>query len=177
VLSYQYGAVISPLEGFVFRYGVILALAMTAFWLAMSGMFTGMLLTLGVISIVLTLWLCKRMNILDAETAPYLYMPLTLNYFVWLGKEIYKANMAVVKAVMSPDMNISPALVRVPLNRKTDIGATMFANSITLTPGTVSVEINDEDILVHALLSDMAVADDFTEMGERAGFAIGEGAG
>lgn len=159
----------------MFRYGVILALAMTVFWLSMSGMFTGMLLTLGVISVLLTLWLCKRMGILDVETAPYLYVPLTLTYFVWLGKEIYKANIAVVKAVMSPDMKISPALVRVPVNRKTDIGATMFANSITLTPGTVSVEINDDNILVHALLSEMAVADDFSEMGERAGFAIGEG--
>ncbi len=160
----------------MFRYGVILALALTAFWLSMSGMFTGMLLSLGVISIILTLWMCKRMGILDAETAPYLFMPLTLSYFVWLGKEIYKANIAVVKAVMSPEMNISPAMVRVPVNRKTDIGATMFANSITLTPGTVSVEINDESILVHALLSEMAVADDFTEMGNKAGFAIGEGA-
>lgn len=159
----------------MFRYGLILALAMAAFWLAMSGFFTGMLLSLGAISIVLTLWLCARMGILDGETAPYLYVPLTLNYFVWLGKEIYKANIAVVKAVMSPEMNISPTMVSVPVNRKTDMGATMFANSITLTPGTVSIEMNEDTILVHALLAEMAVADDFKEMGERSGFAIGEG--
>ncbi len=159
----------------MFRYGLILALAMAAFWLAMSGLFTPMLLTLGVISIVLTLILCARMGILDGETAPYLYMPLSLSYFVWLGKEIYKANIAVVKAVLNPDMEISPTMVRVPMGRKTDIGATMFANSITLTPGTVTVEINQDDILVHALLSDMAVAEDFAEMGERSGFAVGEG--
>lgn len=133
-----------------------------------------MLIGLGVISILLTLWLCKRMQILDFETAPYLFIPLTLQYFGWLGKEIYKANMAVVKAVMSPNMEISPTMVRVPVNRSTDIGATMFANSITLTPGTVSVEIDDEHILVHALVSEMAVADDFKDMGERAGFAVGE---
>ena len=159
----------------MFRYGLILTLAMAAFWLAMSGYFTGMLLTLGAISIVLTLWMCARMGILDAETAPYLYIPLTLSYFIWLGKEIYKANIAVVKAVMAPDMDISPAMVRVPVARKSDIGATMFANSITLTPGTVSVDIDEDYILVHALLSEMAVADDFTEMGNRAGFAVGEG--
>jgi len=175
-MPWAHRAFTPKLEVYVFRYGVVLALALAAFWLSMSGMFTGMLLTLGVISVLLTLWMCKRMGILDAETAPYLFVPLTLSYFVWLGKEIYKANIAVVKAVMSPDMNISPAMLRVPVNRKTDIGATMFANSITLTPGTVSVEINDETILVHALLSEMAVADDFTEMGSKAGFAIGEGA-
>ena len=73
-------------------------------------------------------------------------------------------------------MHISPTLVRVPVDRKTDMGAVMFANSITLTPGTVSVDIDDDAILVHALLSDMAIADDFKEMGERSGFAVGEGA-
>ena len=159
----------------MFRYGMILAVALALFWLSMSGYFKPMLLSLGVISVVLTLWLCKRMGILDRETAPYLYLPLTMSYFVWLGKEIYKANIAVVRAVMSPDMSISPALVRVPVNRKSDIGTVMFANSITLTPGTVSVDIDEDSILVHALLTEMAVADDFTEMGDKAGWAVGEG--
>ncbi len=158
----------------MFRYGLILAVAMAVFWLAMSGYFKPMLLILGVISVVLTLWMCARMKILDEETAPYLYVPLTLSYFIWLGKEIYKANIAVVRAVMSPEMKISPTMVRVPIEGKNDIGATMFANSITLTPGTVSVDIDEDGILVHALLSEMAVADDFTEMADRSGFAVGE---
>lgn len=157
------------------RYGLILAIALTIFWMALSGFFTGMLLTLGGISIVLTLWLCARMKILDHETAPYLFILPTLSYFVWLGKEIYTANIAVVRAVLNPDMTVSPTMVRVPLLRRTDIGATMFANSITLTPGTVSVEMDEDSIVVHALLSEMAVADDFTEMGQRSGFSVGEG--
>ena len=160
----------------MFRYGVILALVLAIFWVSLSGYFQTLLLSLGLISIFLTIWLCKRMKILDSETAPYLYLPLTLSYFVWLGKEIYKANIAVLRAVMSPEMNISPTLVNVPVNRKTDIGATMFANSITLTPGTVSIDIDEDSILVHALLSEMAVADDFKLMGEKAGWAVGEGA-
>jgi len=133
-----------------------------------------MLLSLGVISIVLTIWIAKRMRILDGETAPYLTMPLTLGYFAWLFVEIIKANIAVVRAVMSPDMAVSPTLVRIPTPQKTNIGKVMFANSITLTPGTVSVDIQDDHILVHALLSEMSDPDDFAEMAERSAWAIGE---
>ena len=133
-----------------------------------------MLLSLGVISIVLTLWIAKRMRILDAETAPYMTTPQTLSYFLWLFKEIVKANMAVIRAVLSPDMVVSPTLTRIPTPQKTDIGKVMYANSITLTPGTVSVDIQDDHILVHALLSEMSDPDDFAEMAERSAFAIGE---
>ena len=133
-----------------------------------------MLLTLGVISIVLTVWIAKRMRILDGETAPYITTPQTLVYFGWLFLEIIKANIAVVKAVLSPDMAVSPTLTRIPTPQKTDIGKVMFANSITLTPGTVSIDIQDDHILVHALLSEMSDPDDFAEMAERSAWAIGE---
>lgn len=133
-----------------------------------------MLLTLGVISIVLTLWIARRMRILDGETAPYVTVPQTIAYFAWLFVEIVKANVAVVRAVMSPDMAVSPTLTRIPTPQKSDIGKVMFANSITLTPGTVSVDIKDDHILVHALLSEMSDPDDFAEMAERSAWAIGE---
>ena len=133
-----------------------------------------MLLSLGVISIVLTVWICKRMRILDGETVPYFTTLQTLAYFRWLFGEIIKANIAVVRAVLSPELKVSPTLVRIPTPQKTDIGKVMFANSITLTPGTVSVDIQDDHILVHALLSEMSDPADFAEMAERSAWAIGE---
>jgi len=123
---------------------------------------------------VLTLWIAKRMRILDAETAPYATIFQTLIYFRWLFVEIVKANIAVVRAVLSPNMAVSPTLTRIPTPQKTDIGRVVFANSITLTPGTVSVDVQDDHILVHALLSEMSDPDDFAEMAERSAFAIGE---
>ena len=114
------------------------------------------------------------MRILDGETAPYVTTPQTLSYFGWLFSEIIKANIAVVKAVMSPNLAVSPTLVRIPTPQKTDIGKVMFAYSITLTPGTVSVDIQDDHILVHALLSEMSEPADFAEMAERSAWAIGE---
>lgn len=101
-------------------------------------------------------------------------LPQTLIYFVWLFIEIVKANVAVVRAVMSPGLEVSPTLTKIPTPQSTDIGRVMFANSITLTPGTVSVCMEDDHILVHALLSEMSGAEDFVEMGKRAAWAIGE---
>lgn len=156
------------------RYALILTGAMVLFWLGMSGYFKPMLLILGTVSVVTVLFLCARMKIFDVETAPYLYIPKTLAYFTWLGGEIFKANITVVKAVLSPDMAVSPTMVKVPNRRNTDMGAAMFGNSITLTPGTVSVAISDDHILVHALLEEMAEPTDFLEMSERSGWSVGE---
>jgi len=78
--------------------------------MVLSGYFKPLLLSLGVISIVLTIWIARRMRILDGETAPYMTIPQTLVYFTWLFKEIIKANIAVVRAVLSPDMAVSPTL-------------------------------------------------------------------
>jgi len=114
------------------------------------------------------------MRILDHETAPYGTIPQTLSYFTWLFIEIIKANIAVVRAVLSPNLEISPTMTKIPTPQKSDIGKVMFANSITLTPGTVSVSMEDDHILVHALLSEMSAPEDFTDMGKRSAWAIGE---
>ena len=103
------------------RYIVLLTLAMVAYWLSLSGYFIPMILSFGVISIVFVLWLCKRMDILDFETVPYERTPATFKYFIWLSREIVKANLQVVKAVMRPDMVVTPTMVKIPSKHKTDI--------------------------------------------------------
>lgn len=155
------------------RYAFILTLAMVAAWLTLSGYFIPMILTFGAISIAIVVWMCRRMGILDGETVPYLSLLPTTSYFVWLFVEIVKANMQVVKAVLSPDLEVSPTLVKIPLNTDIDIAETMFANSITLTPGTVSVDMEPDHILVHALLEEMSAPEDFAEMEKRSAWAVG----
>jgi multicomponent Na+:H+ antiporter subunit E len=147
---------------------------LVAYWLTLSGYFDHpILFVTGGLSILAVLWLCARMRILDEETVPYLHGK-TLGYIPWLFKEIVKANMAVVKAVLSPHMEISPTLVKVKMDHETDLGRTIFANSITLTPGTISVQMDDGEILVHALLEEMTDPKGFQEMGERAGFSVSD---
>ena len=155
------------------RYAFILALAMIATWLTLSGYFIPMILTFGVISIAIVIWMCVRMRILDVETVPYMTLVQTLVYFTWLFGEIVKANVQVIKAVLSPDLEVSPTLVKIPLNTDVDIAETMYANSITLTPGTVSVDMHPDHILVHALLEEMSAPEDFAEMEERSAWAVG----
>jgi len=155
------------------RFAFILTLAMVAAWLTLSGYFIPMILTFGAISIAIVVWMFSRMRILDAETVPYMTTPLTLVYYRWLFVEIVKANMQVVKAVLSPDLEVSPTLVKIPLNTDVDIAETMFANSITLTPGTVSVDMQPDHILVHALLEEMSAPEDFAEMEKRSAWAVG----
>jgi len=155
------------------RFAFILTLAMVAAWLTLSGYFIPMILTFGAISIAIVVWMCRRMGILDGETVPYLSLLQTISYFVWLFIEIVKANVQVVKAVLSPDLEVSPTLVKIPLNTDVDIAETMFANSITLTPGTVSVDMQPDHILVHALLEEMSAPEDFEDMEKRAAWAVG----
>jgi len=156
------------------RFAMILALVMGTTWVVLSGYYTPMLLTLGAISIAIVLWMCSRMKILDRETAPYLSLIPALSYFFWLFTEIVKANVAVVKAVLSPELEVSPTMTKIPYANDVDIAQTMFANSITLTPGTVSINMDEDHILVHALLSDMSKPEDFKAMGHRSAWAVGE---
>jgi multicomponent Na+:H+ antiporter subunit E len=158
------------------RFAIVLTAALAATWWVLSGYTKPLIVTLGGISIALVLLMCARMRIFDRETAPYMTVPQSLAYFGWLFVEIIKANVAVVKAVLSPDLEVSPTMTKIPTNGKSDLAKTMFANSITLTPGTVTVEMADDHILVHALLSDMSDPADFEDMSDRSAWAVGEAA-
>lgn len=159
------------------RSGFVLLVVLALYWLALSGYFDKtILLVTGSVSVVAVVGLAARMKILDSEAAPYIFVKAPI-YYIWLFKEIIKANMTVVKAVMSPNMEISPSLFKVPMPQTSDMGRTVFANSITLTPGTISVELEDGGILVHALLDEMTDQDGFVEMSERAGWAVGDSMG
>jgi len=168
------GAPVNILESVLFRFSIFLAIGMGAYWIALSGYFTPLLLSLGLISILIVIGLVSRMKIIDEETVPYLHIPKSLSYFSWLFREIAKANVDVVKAVLAPSIDVTPAMMTVKAKPKTDIGKSMFANSITLTPGTVSVAMEGDDIIVHALLSNSVTAEDFDEMAARSAWSVGD---
>ncbi|MBI1361003.1 MAG: cation:proton antiporter [Alphaproteobacteria bacterium] len=127
-----------------------LAVAVAAFWFALSGQTTPLFLLLAVVSILATLWLCARLGIIDRDASPYHLAHLLVLYAGWLVVEIFKANVVVIRSVLDLRQTISPAVVKVPPDAKTDFGRALFANSITLTPGTVTIDIAG-DLLVHVL--------------------------
>lgn len=144
-----------------------LLFALVLFWLGMSGHFTPLLLSLGGVSIVLSLILAYRLDILDREGAPYVRIVQFAFYVPWLVKEIFKANWAVIRACVMADMDIEPALVKVKSSCRTDLAKVTFANSITLTPGTVTIDIEGDKMLVHALYEHSATPEAFHEMDRR----------
>ena len=136
-------------------YIVGLTFSLTAFWLLMSGIYTPLILFLGAISVIFVLYLTRRMDALDEDVIEFKLKRKHFSYWSWLAKEIFKANIDVSKVILSPKMNLSPRLVRVPLSQSNELATVIYANSITLTPGTVSVDIEGDEIIVHALTQEL----------------------
>ena len=123
-------------------------------WLLLSGHYDPLLLTLGVLSCITCLYVTWKAKFIDEEGLPlHLLIRLPI-YTVWLFKEIIKANIDTAKIIIfnNPD----PQNFRVKSSQKTEAGKVTYANSITLTPGTVTTELDGDVLEVHALSSDMA---------------------
>ena len=123
-------------------------------WLLLSGHYDPLLLTLGVLSCITCLYVTWKAKFIDEEGLPlHLLMRLPI-YTLWLFKEIIKANINTAKIIIlnNPD----PQNFRVKSSQKTEAGKVTYANSITLTPGTVTTLLDGDILEVHALSSDMA---------------------
>ena len=153
-------------------YGFGLTAVLVVLWLVLSGSYTlsgehSILLVMTVVSIAATVALAVRMRILDRETVPLAPLLPLLTYWSWLGREIVAANIAVIRLIMKPDVEIEPRLVRVPFDLRSGLARCVFANSITLTPGTVTVDIENDGFLVHALDNSFTAPEAFAEMALR----------
>ena len=136
-------------------------------WVLWSWHFTGLLIGLGIASVVLTVYITRRMGI-DEEGLHPLGMPFRiLAYLPWLFLEIVKANLDVAARILNPRMPISPRVIRVRAGQRTDLARVIYANSITLTPGTVSVDTDGDTFTVHALSAGAAEGVETGEMDRR----------
>ncbi|OGP65844.1 MAG: hypothetical protein A2169_13385 [Deltaproteobacteria bacterium RBG_13_47_9] len=149
------------------------------FWICLSGQFDIFHLTLGVISCALVSRISG--NLLFREKSIRSAYPWEvlrfLTYLPWLLCQIVLANIHVAYLVLHPKMLtlIDPHIIRFKVKLKTDIGLTTFGNSITLTPGTITVLIHEESFYVHAI--NQKVADDLLtgEMEDRVAQIYKEG--
>ena len=145
-----------------------------AAWFLWSGYTDPLILSLGAVSCVLVWLISRRLNIIDRESAPLHLAPRFLAYLPWLLWEILRANLHVARVVLSPGLPVRPQLIRVQATQNTDVGRAIFANSITLTPGTVSLDVRDGTILVHALDDSTAAGLSDGEMDRRVTVLEGE---
>ncbi|MGV8996195.1 MAG: Na+/H+ antiporter subunit E [Parvibaculaceae bacterium] len=144
---------------------IALSLALFSFWLVLSGHYTPFLLAMGALSVALCVFIAHRMNLIDAEAVPTQLRLSIFVYWFWLLVEIIKANIQVAGLILRSKSAFAQQLVLVPTSQKTDMGRVIFANSITLTPGTVTVEIADHAFLVHAITADFVPS--MEDMGRR----------
>jgi multicomponent Na+:H+ antiporter subunit E len=121
------------------------------FWLLLSGFFTVFLMSAGVGSALAVVWFARRLDLVDGEGHPIHLGPKALLYWPWLLKEIVKSAWDVSEIIVQPKLPISPTLVRFKPGQRTDVGLVIHANSITLTPGTITIEASAEEFLVHGL--------------------------
>ncbi|GGF51831.1 cation transporter [Terasakiella brassicae] len=122
-----------------------------AFWFLLSGHTEPLLLGFGAVSCTLVVYIAHRMDVIDHEGHPSHLSLKILPYWAWLSWEIVKANIDVAKVILSPKLPISPVMFKTKANQKRELGQVIYANSITLTPGTVTVNLEDGILEVHAL--------------------------
>jgi multicomponent Na+:H+ antiporter subunit E len=117
-------------------------------WLFLSGRFEPGFLALGLISSVTIAWLHGRQPGSPAPTIPFFRFMV---YLPWLFFRITWSNFHMVRVILHPRLPIRPKLIRYRTHLRNPAAVTLLANSITLTPGTVTVEVQPADLVVHVL--------------------------
>ena len=130
----------------------ILFFILFSLWLLMSGHYNVLIVSLGIISCAFCVYVAKRGKLIDDEGLPIFFMPRLLNYLIWLFKEILKSNLSTAKVIING--KVEPETFTVKTSQVTDVAKVTYANSITLTPGTVTTKIQKGVLEVHALNSD-----------------------
>ena len=135
---------------------VSLAVVLFLFWLLLSGFLTPGLMTFGIVSAIAAVVIAARMSATDEEGHPIHLIFSAITYFPWLIWEIVKSAWNVTKIIVDPSLPISPTVVTVTAGQKTSSGITTYANSITLTPGTITMDVEGSELTVHALTKEGA---------------------
>ena len=135
----------------------VLALLLVGAWLLWSGIYKPLLLWLGAFSCLLSVYIAHRVGFFEKSTGLHL-LPRLPRFSLWLLVEIVKSSLEVVRLVLDPKLPISPTVVEIEAEPKDDVGQVILANSITLTPGTVTLDVFDNRLLVHCVTREGARA-------------------
>ena len=130
---------------------LVLLVPLAAAWLLWSGIYKPLLLGLGVLSCLLTIYIKHRMNYFETDVFALRFGRRLLRYWLWLAKEVVKSSLDVARIVLSPSLPISPEVVRIKASCEHPVDQAILANSITLTPGTLALDVYKGEIAVHAL--------------------------
>lgn len=139
----------------LFKPLVLMFVLMTA-WLLWSGIYTPLLLALGVGSCTLTLFIAFRIHYFDRDVFSLYVMPRMPRYWGWLLMEIIKSSITVARIILQRHMPISPTVVEFEADSPDPVSQVILGNSITLTPGAVTLDVHEGKLLVHCLTKEGA---------------------
>jgi multicomponent Na+:H+ antiporter subunit E len=128
-----------------------LLIPLIAAWLLWSGIYKPLLLGLGLFSVVLTIYVKYRMEYFQTEVFALQFGRRLIGYWLWLAKEVVKSSLDVARIIVTPSLPISPQVITIKASCKNPIDQVTLANSITLTPGTLALDVYKGEITVHAL--------------------------
>jgi multicomponent Na+:H+ antiporter subunit E len=133
-------------------------------WLFWSGYFTPALLFYGALSCLAVVAMSHRVRIVDPESLPFHLMPRGFVYIPWLLWEIVKSNIDVARIILDPKLPIRPELMRCRAPQRGEVAQVIYANSITLTPGTLTLDLANDEMLIHSLAPEFAEGVESGEM-------------
>lgn len=158
---------VQRLPEFLVFHSVSLFVSLYLFWLLLSGYFNAFLMSAGAGCALAVVWFAHRMDVIDSEGHPVHFGPRALLYWPWLIKEIIKSGWAVSRIILSARLPVSPTMVSFKPSQTTKVGLVIHANSITLTPGTITVTAGLDEFLVHGITRDAALGVIDSEMDRR----------
>lgn len=132
-------------------YYLFVLISLSLFWLLLSGHFSALFLGFGAMSVVLVVWFLRRMDRADGEPNALYPTLALLRYIAWLLWEVVKANVDLARRIWDPELPIEPNWSRLDTKVSTPAEKTLYANSITLTPGTLTTDVGDDHFWIHAL--------------------------
>lgn len=135
---------------------LVLLLSLIAAWLLWSGLYKPLLIGLGASSCLLCFWLVRRMGYFDDQLFALRISPRLLRYWLWLGGQIIRSSLDVTRIVLDPKLPISPTIVDLEAESPHPFDQVVLGNSITLTPGTLTIDVYADVLKVHALTEDGA---------------------
>lgn len=145
-----------------------LAIALAVLWLLLSGYFDQpILLAMGAVSVLIVVLISRRMDLVDHEGHPVHLGIGVLLYWPWLLKEIIVSSIDVSRVILQRKMPIRPSVFTVRASQRSTVGRVIFANSITLTPGTLTIAVDDDLLTIHALTAGAASGWEESEMNRR----------
>jgi len=145
-------------------------------WLLLSGHFDLLFLAFGAGTCTAAVYVAVRMGVLEGEFLSTRLARRALAYLPWLAWEILKSNVRVARIILAPRLRIDPEIVHFRASQRSELGRFIYANSITLTPGTITAGIVGDDFEVHALDRAHVDGSEENEMNKRV-TALESGAG